>query len=105
RGALLLAARQIGREAVVRTRRNAGGFETCRGALAGFAPADAQELEGRGHVLERRERRQEVPVLEHEADAPQAEIAPRVGREGRQVGAADRDTAAGRLVETREQVE
>ena len=71
-------------------------------ALGRRPPRDPQRHPG---VLERRELRQQMMELEHEADVPVAERRQLVGRHAREVGVADRARAGVERVEPAEHVQ
>src|SRR5262249_38622527 len=65
----------------------------------GARRADAVELEREGDVLERRQTRKEVEVLEDVADRPAPQLRAVRAREGREVDAFDQYLPAGRVLE------
>ena len=73
-------------------------------ALAALATTDAAEQQRHLDVLERGELRQQVEVLEHEADPPVADVGELVAVEARHRLAAQAVVAAGRRVEAADQV-
>src|SRR5690606_11743622 len=102
RDALLLAAREL-RRIMIEPTAQAHALEQ-RGGPRGDVSVAAQ-LERHLHVLERGQRRQELERLKDEADVIAPETCPLVLGQRREIGAVDRDRAAARRVETREEPE
>src|SRR5690606_3719220 len=102
RDALLLAAREL-RRIMIEPAAQAHALEQRRGPRRDVAVA--AQLERHLYVLERGQRRQELERLKDEADVIAPETGPLVLGQRREIGAVDRDRAAARRVEAREEPE
>ncbi len=97
RDPLLLAAGKL-RRAVAQARREPDGVDHLRHPLAvGLAAGD---VEGKRDVLGCGQRRQQIELLEHEADAVTAKLGERLVRQSGEVHGADEDLAPGHGVKT-----
>jgi hypothetical protein len=101
--ALLLSARQLARMVVFALGEAHGGEAGAR-PLPALAHGHAGVEQGQADVLHRARAREQVELLEHEADLAAADARERVAREARHVLAVEDVPARGGPVETAQQV-